>query len=174
MTRLPAGADPAAAHRKLERGLSWMALSGIATMTALIATVWSRLPETIPRHFDLAGNPDGFGPRMLIWTLPAIAALLFVVLSLAGYVIHRVRRTESIVPDNLGRRVALARELLGVIKVIIAWSFFWLTWESIASAMNDNSRISAGFLPLFLLVLFGTIVIYVVRIGRARTAGPGL
>jgi uncharacterized membrane protein len=47
----------------------------LAASLALTASVFDRLPDPMPTHFDLRGRPDGWMPRSVgAWLVPAIAA----------------------------------------------------------------------------------------------------
>lgn len=47
-----------------------------------LASVYSGLPDRIPIHFDWLGNPDGWGPKYILWLLPAIGIpLILLVMS---------------------------------------------------------------------------------------------
>lgn len=37
-----------------------------------LASVYSSLPDMIPIHFDWKGDPDGWGPKYILWFLPTI------------------------------------------------------------------------------------------------------
>ena len=39
----------------------------LAGAAAWVALTWDAIPEEIPDHFDLAGQPDGWGGRGTIW-----------------------------------------------------------------------------------------------------------
>ena len=87
---------------------------GLLLNLALFAYIGWRyraLPESLPLHFDILGQPDRFGVRSEIFKLPAIGLFLWVLNSLFGLVIHRW--------EKLG-----AYLLLGVTTVVQA--LFWL------------------------------------------------
>jgi hypothetical protein len=48
----------------LEAGLEAIALVGVLVGFAQLAVAWSGLPPVVPVHFDLSGEPDGWGPRL--------------------------------------------------------------------------------------------------------------
>lgn len=50
----------------------------IAAVWLLTITNYNDLPEIIPVHYNGAGQADGFGEKSTIWTLPLIATILFV------------------------------------------------------------------------------------------------
>ena len=87
---------------------------GLLLNLALFAYIGWRyraLPESLPLHFDILGQPDRLGVRSEIFKLPAIGLLLLVLNSLFGLAIYRW--------EKLG-----AYLLLGV--TIIAQVLFWL------------------------------------------------
>jgi hypothetical protein len=56
---------------------------------AYISWRYRALPESLPLHFDVLGQPDRFGVRREIFKLPAIGLLSLVLNSLFGLVIYR-------------------------------------------------------------------------------------
>ena len=68
---------------------------GLLLNLALFACIGWRyraLPESLPLHFDILGQPDRSGVRSEIFRLPAIGLLLLVLNSLFGLAIHRWQR----------------------------------------------------------------------------------
>jgi uncharacterized membrane protein len=65
---------------------------GLLLNLALFAYIGWRyraLPEPLPLHFDILGQPDRLGMRSEIFKLPAIGLLLWVLNSLFGLAIQR-------------------------------------------------------------------------------------
>jgi uncharacterized membrane protein len=65
---------------------------GLLLNLALFAYVGWRfraLPESLPLHFDILGQPDRFGVRSEIFKLPAIGLFLLVLNSLLGLAVQR-------------------------------------------------------------------------------------
>ena len=54
--------------------LCWIILA--STMLFLIIT-WSKIPDTIPMHYDSAGNIDRFGSKLEILVLPIIILIVY-------------------------------------------------------------------------------------------------
>jgi uncharacterized membrane protein len=87
---------------------------GLLLNLALFAYVGWRyraLPESLPLHFDILGQPDRFGVRSEIFKLPAIGLLLFVLNSSFGLAIQRWEKVGAYL-------------LLGVTTVVQV--LFWL------------------------------------------------
>ena len=51
---------------------------------ALAVGNWSNLPEQVPCHFGITGEPDRYGRRHSVFLLPAVALVMFIVMSVAG------------------------------------------------------------------------------------------
>ena len=87
---------------------------GLLLNLALFAYIGWRyraLPESLPLHFDILGQPDRLGVRSEIFKLPAIGVLLWVLNSLFGLAIQRW--------EKLGTYL-----LLGV--TVVVQVLFWL------------------------------------------------
>jgi len=87
---------------------------GLLLNLALFAYIGWRyraLPESLPLHFDILGQPDRLGVRSEIFKLPVVGLLLLVLNSLFGLAVHRW--------ENLG-----AYLLLGMTPVVQV--LFWL------------------------------------------------
>lgn len=60
---------------------TWLGRAALLLTLGISATLlasYSRLPETIPIHFNLAGQADGWGPRSSIFVLVGICTVLTV------------------------------------------------------------------------------------------------
>jgi len=65
---------------------------GLLLNLALLAYIGWRyraLPQSLPLHFDILGQPDRFGVRSELFKLPIIGLLLWVLNSLFGLAIYR-------------------------------------------------------------------------------------
>jgi uncharacterized membrane protein len=59
----------------------WDRVSVVSVIVALVASamVYSKLPDPLPTHFDLNGNPNGWMPRAIgAWVVPAIGLALWI------------------------------------------------------------------------------------------------
>lgn len=61
-----------------------VSLLSIGASAVVTAAVYQRLPDPLPTHFDIEGNPNGWMPRALgAWLVPALALVLWAVVRLA-------------------------------------------------------------------------------------------
>lgn len=52
----------------------------ILTMAISAVVIYPQLPPEIPTHFGVSGRPDEWGPKMAIFLLPGLSALVYMLL----------------------------------------------------------------------------------------------
>lgn len=152
-------------HRYGDRPRVQLTLSGVdkalqlagalvlATFLVVVAATWASLPESLPVHFGLGGEPDSWGSRGEILVLPVIALLQFVLLSVLARFPHRHNYLVTITAENAERQYRLAQRLLHVLSLLLVFLFFALylaTW-AIAGHKLDRLPAVAVWLPLALI-----------------------
>jgi uncharacterized membrane protein len=73
-------------------------LTGLLLCLALFGFLAFRfpvLPESVPLHFDAAGQPDRIGPRQGLFLLPLIGLLAWGINAVWGGVIYRRQRLAA-------------------------------------------------------------------------------
>lgn len=153
---------------KIEWGMEAIALIGVVCAVALAAFHWPALPERLPHHFNAAGKPDAWGSKESMLALPAVALLLYAVLSVLSRFPHRYNYLWPITPENARAQYLLARQLLAAIKAVEVWTFAWILWGTIRTALGSAGGLGAAFLPLSLAAVFGALAVYFVRSYQLR------
>jgi len=121
---------------------------------------FNELPDIIPRHFNAAGEPDGFSQKHIIWTLPAIGLVIYIGLFFLNKYPHIFNYPTEITQENAERQYRIATKLIRTLNMLISASFFYIGYSTIQTALNKQDGIGTLFLPIFLLGIFGTIGIY--------------
>jgi len=83
----------------------------------------NHLPSRIPTHFNLAGNPDAWGSPNGLSLLPAIATIVYLVLSLISRYPASFNYPARITAQNRNRLHALALQMIAAIKAETALLF---------------------------------------------------
>lgn len=149
----------------------WSVIAEALSIIALIGTVvfiiinYAELPESIPRHFDAAGNPDAYGSRSVIWVLPAVMTMLYITLTgvLAlnpTYLNYPIELKSS----NRSKQIGMAYSLIQWLKLIILIFLGYTVVETFAIAIDPKTTaFSAPSLWTFLVLVFGSIGVYLYR-----------
>jgi uncharacterized membrane protein len=145
-----------------------LALLGVVIGVVLVAANWSQLPDRIPHHFNLHGEPDRWGSKAMLLLLPALAALLFAGLTIANRFPHKFNYLWPITAENAERQYCLARTMMCFLKAEVIWLLTYLTWQAIRVGAGEADMLNR--VPLFgvLLLVLLTLIVYLVRARSIR------
>ncbi len=140
--------------------LGWIVL---LTIWGWTFTYYSSLPDTIPTHFNAAGEVDGFGSKASIIGLPVIASLLFIGLTVLNRYPHIFNYPTAITQDNALRQYTLATRMLRYLKLVLALVFGGIELMTIQHATGKAAGPGTWFLPLTLVLVFLPLIYFVVK-----------
>lgn len=154
ITLIPTMAD------KLVEVLGWLIL---LTLWGWTISHYSALPDTIPTHFNGAGEADGFGSKASIIGLPIIATLLFIGFTVLNRYPHIFNYPTTITQDNALRLYTLATRMLRYLKLILVVVFGGITFKTIQTANGESSGLGGWFLPLTAGLIFIPLIYFVIK-----------
>lgn len=141
----------------------------------LIVAVWGftlsnyqSLPNTIPIHYNGAGVADGFGDKWIILTLPFLATVIFIGLTVLNKYPHIFNYPTEITKDNALSQYRNATRLIRYLKVIIVVIFGLIAYQTISQANGLSEGLGVWFLPLTIGLVFMPIIFYLVRSTRSQ------
>ena len=116
--------------------LNFGALGLGVLMMLLVGVNYPRLPERIPIHFGVTGEPDAWGPRETIWLLPLMGLASFTLL--------------------FGLTFAAGRDalLVAAVNLHMLALFLVITRDQMQVALGIRSRLSSG-----VWILIGTMIL---------------
>ena len=154
ITPIPTSTD------KLVEVLGWIILLALWGWTI---THYSSLPETIPTHFNAAGEADGFGSKASVIGLPVIASVLFIGLTLLNRYPHIFNYPTAITQDNALKQYTLATRMLRYLKLVLVLVFGGIEFMTIQNATGKAAGLGVWFLPLTLILVFLPLVYFVIN-----------
>lgn len=150
---------------------------GLAGLFVLIWQTWAalwgpnHLPGRVPTHFDAAGTPNAWGPPNGMLLLPIVAVFVFVLITVVARFPHSFNYPVRATPQNIERLRSVTLDMLAWVKAEIAWLFAVLQWVFVRAAEAGDGSLFPKVLPAFLVVIFGTLGIYVSALIRASRHG---
>lgn len=134
----------------------------------LIVKFWAVLPDRIPIHFGLGGLPDAWGDKVTIWLVPAVAAIIFAVLTAVSRYPHTFNYPVRITSENAHRQYLLGRGLLAWLKAEICWLLAFVVRQQILVALGNAQRFSVELVLGIIVLIFGTVGVYLLKAYSAR------
>jgi len=140
--------------------LGWGVLLALWVWTS---TNYSSLPDTIPTHFNAAGEADGFGSKASIIGLPVIATLLYVGLTALNRFPHIFNFPTPITQDNALRQYTNATRMIRYLKLILVVVLAGISFQTIQQANGTGDGLGLWFLPLTLGLIFMPLLYFVIK-----------
>ena len=152
----------------LELGLEFFALLVLIAIFLLLVVNLPGLPDRIPTHFDALGRPDAYGNKMSLLLLPCVSLGLYLLLTVTARFPQSFNYPWAITEENAERQYQMARTMLRGLKLELGLVMLYILWVQIQSAQNNVSGLNIAFLPIVLVMIFGTIGFYLWVAARAR------
>lgn len=136
--------------------IGWLALLIVWVLTI---TSYSNLPDTIPIHYNAAGQVDGFGNKLNILALPIIATIFYVGLTILNQFPHIFYYPTRINKDNALGQYTNATRMTRYIKLVFVVIFGFLVYKTI----HSTGGLPDWFLPYALGLIFIPLTLYLVK-----------
>ncbi|RZS94838.1 DUF1648 domain-containing protein [Cecembia calidifontis] len=145
---------------KIMEGLGFLAL---VLLLVLPIYYYPELPDRIPRHYDASGQITAFGGKGMIWVMPILGLITYAGLFFLNKIPHLFNYPSTITPENAERQYRMATRLIRTLNVIIVVTFLYTTYATIQNAIGNQEGLGKEFMPVFLIALFGTIAVYLIK-----------
>ncbi|MGA7107819.1 MAG: DUF1648 domain-containing protein [Terracidiphilus sp.] len=150
---------------------------GLAALAVLVWMTWdalqgaNRLPDRVPTHFDASGTPNAWGSPAGMLLLPVLAAALYLVMSIVVRFPDAFHYPVRVTAQNIARLQAVTLNMVAWLKMELVCLFAVLQWAFIQAARSGNGHLFPMILPVFIVVIFGTIGWHLLAIVRAAGSG---
>ncbi len=127
---------------------------------------YGQLPDTIPTHFDANGMPNGYSGKATIWGLTFIGALTYGGLFWLNKYPHLFNYPKPITPENAEWQYKNSTRMIRSMNALITCFFAYANYSMIHTALGNQNGLGAYSLPIFLVLLFGMMGYFVLKMVR--------
>jgi uncharacterized membrane protein len=164
MTRPKIKIQLTATDKAVER-IGWVIL---LTIWVLTITSYSNLPDTIPTHYNGEGKADGFGRKINILTLPLVATILFVGMTIINKFPYIFNYPVKITEENAFRQYTNATRMIRYLKLLLIVLFGLIVFKTIQSTSGQSFGPGAWFLPLTMGLIFIPLIYFIIKSLRTK------
>lgn len=101
----------------MKNTLNYLMWGVIVAPLIYLAFVWNQLPEIVPTHFGVSGQPDAYGPK---WTLIILSAVSVGIYFLLRYVPQLdPRLNQAALSEHYPKLILLILTFMGAVQVLI-------------------------------------------------------
>ena len=151
------------AREPLDYFLLGVTAFALLLMLGLIVYYYDLLPERIPTHFNLRGEPDDYGRKSTLWFVFGIAALLLLVLEFFTRRPHWGNYTVPITEGNAARQYRNMQRMTRTLLAVVSLFFAYITFAIIQTALDHRDGLSAWIALLFVVGIIGVIGYFLAR-----------
>ncbi|MBS1517645.1 MAG: DUF1648 domain-containing protein [Bacteroidetes bacterium] len=145
--------------------IGWLLIFAVWGLTIIN---YQSLPNIIPTHYNGAGVADGFGAKWMILTLPLVATVLFVGITILNKFPHIFNYPTEITADNALRQYTNATRLIRYLKVIIVVIFGFIAFQTIRHANGQTEGLGIWFLPMTIGLIFIPLIYFLIKSTKTK------
>nr|WP_236823249.1 DUF1648 domain-containing protein [Bhargavaea massiliensis] len=151
-----------------ERMMDGAAIGAFVWIVAYLVSAWGILPAEIPAHFNGAGEVNRWGSKWELVMLPIIAGLLWIGMTLLEKYPEKHNYMVELNEHNIEFQYRNSRMMLNVLKNLVVLVFVYLSYQITQVATGEEISLGIGFLPVFLVLMFAPMIIFMIRSFRNR------
>jgi uncharacterized membrane protein len=153
---------------KIEPTLTDNVIEIIGLLVLITMWVWtilnfSKLPETIPIHYDSSGQVNNYGNKGMIFMLPTIATILFIGMKILNKYPQIHKYSVNITLLNAKEQYTNSIQIVRFINVAIIIVFSLITFQTIQTAIGKTNGLGTWFLPLVLGLIFIPLIFFIFK-----------
>ncbi|MUK89054.1 DUF1648 domain-containing protein [Ornithinibacillus sp. L9] len=126
---------------------------------------FTSLPDEIPIHFNLAGEADNWGNKALIFILPLMFKVIFLILYFVSKSPSMINYPVKVTEENAIDLYKLGRLVLTIMNVEMALIMTALTVVMIQTA-KGNITGTGLLIPIIIALPIITIIIFMIKIKK--------
>ena len=146
----------------------FVAATGMLSGVLMLVVLWGDIPEQIPRHFGISGEPTAWDGRWSAVAPLVIAGALYIGLTLINRIPHFFNFPWPITAENAAIQYRLAMSMITWLKAVIVWMFVLIVWSQIRVGTGDADGINPFIIVGFLVGIHVVLGIFLYRAYRYR------
>ena len=135
----------------------------LLSLFAYVIANWNMTPEQVPSHFNFHGQIDSWSNKNMILFPVFVSLFLYLLLTVVSFYPSMWNMPVKITEENREQAYHYTRNMITVLKLELVSVFAYITIQT-----SKAQVLSPYFLPVFLTVIFGTIIIHISLINKSQ------
>lgn len=147
----------------------WSRITEALSLILMIGTIvylivmWKSIPDTIPAHYNAAGEVNRWGDKSELIFLPILGGMLYFLITLIQQYPAAWNTGVKVTEQNRERVYQILGNLIGTTKLMMLAVFSGLT---VLSSLGLSLPI--WYLGVFLVLLFGSIAFFLMQLSKEK------
>lgn len=152
-------------YTKFQKIMELLTIIIILGMWIYLIKSWGSLPNKIPAHYNGAGAADDWDDKSNVLAVPITSSILYILITIISFFPSIWNSPVTITEENRKSVYLNLKNMIILSKFEMVGIFAYLTYCVIKS-----QSLGVWFLPVTLIVVFGTIIYYAVKACKKNTA----
>ena len=147
-----------------DRLLELVAAAMAVVMLVLTGILYSKAPDTVPSHFNLAMEEDAWAGKGIYWVLAAIMLVGMIICASAAYNRKLVNLPFRLKESVFYHQIGLISRMCRIMTIA-----FGLVWLAVLLAMSASfigmpEDVAVALIPLSVMLMLGVVMFYTLKI----------
>jgi hypothetical protein len=144
---------------------------------SIVGIIWAFYPMlyygdlsgvTIPVHYSISGEIDGWGKRDALWYLPSIALAFYIGLSVLERYPKLLNYPVKVTSDNIDMLHEIGVRLLRNLKFIVILIFAFINNAGYTVALGKSTGIDARIMVLLTVAMFIPLIYFGIKMIKLK------
>ena len=147
-----------------DRILELVAAAMAVLLLILTGVLYSKAPDTVPSHFNLAMEADAWSGKGVYWVLAVVMLIGMAICASAAYNRKMVNLPIRLKPEVFYRQIGLISRMCRVMTLVFA-----LIWLAVLLAMSARfiglpADVTVVLIPVAVVLMLGVVLFYTLKI----------
>lgn len=139
-----------------QTALEWASIIVLIGSFLVVAVHWRHLPAVIPAHYNIKGEVNRWGSKSELLILPAVSVAMYTMITLLLRVPKLWNMPVEATKENAEKLYSKTKTMILLLKLEVLLIFLYLAWAAV-----KQQALSAYFMPVSLVAIFGTLAYYI-------------
>ncbi len=140
-------------YQTIDYVIELLGIIGLVCLIVLPIYFCNDLPDRIPKHFNIHGQPDSYGSKGIIWLLPSIGLFLYFGMTLLNKIPHLFNYPTKVTDENAEKLYKIGVLTVRILKVVVILTFAYLNFKIIRIGLAESTELGLLFLPVVVLTM---------------------
>ena len=147
-----------------DRLLELVAAAMAVCLLVLTGVLYSKAPDTVPSHFNFAGEIDGGSGKEVYWIIAAVFVVMMIICASAAYNRKLVNLPIRLKEAVFYRQIGLISRMCRIMTLVSG-----VLWLSVLLAMSADTvglplEVAVSFIPMAVILMLGVVLFYTLKI----------
>ena len=152
-------------YQTIDYTVELLGIIGLICLIVIPIYFYNDLPDSLPIHFNIKGQPDAFGNKNSIWLLPSIGLFLYIGMTMLNRIPHLFNYSTKVTNENAEELYRNETRTIRLFKVIVVILFVYIDFRVIRIGLTKSTGLGIFFIPL---VVFAVLVAFWVMIYKKK------